>query len=279
MLRRLKRDEFVPFAPEKRGSRRVNHDSPECSGDSKSLIVTRKDDGSITAHCFRCGAKGYYGDGVRHYPPVINDEDEGYEYRDGVTLPRDLTDDYPEEAAAWLRKATTLDRAKAWGIVWSPHKQTLYIPVTQETSALGPKAVGWVLRRFDPKSYLTLTNDSSAFWGLLRGPQGHSKPSGTLLLVEDMLSAHKGALVTDTLALLGVNLKPQALRFVMEEGYKEAFIWLDADNPNVRMAARKIAQQLPIPTRIIETGTDPKAEPEHRIRQLLTATASSGTMT
>lgn len=272
MSKRLKKDEFLPFAPEGRGVRRINHDSPLCAGASKSLLISRKADGAVTAHCFRCGARGFHGPGIRHIGTQYGHqeaEDQGYEYRDGVTLPRDLTTDYPDEVAAWLRKTGPLEQAVSWGIEWSPSKEQLYIPVVQETMALGPKAVGSVLRRFEPKRYLTLTSDKDAFWGLLRGPQGHSGKGGTILLVEDMLSARKGALVTDTLALLGVNLKPQALRFVLEEGYKEAVVWLDADNPNVRMAARGIARQLPIPTRIIETQTDPKSEPEQFIRNMV----------
>ena len=33
---------------------RVSHDTAECSGSSKSLLIERKEDGTISAYCFRC---------------------------------------------------------------------------------------------------------------------------------------------------------------------------------------------------------------------------------
>lgn len=271
--RRLPSSDFLPYAPENRGTVRVNHRSDTCDGDSKSLIITRREDNSVTAHCFRCGGRGWTGDGPRHFQSghhLGEEQDTSYTYRDGVSVPTDLGHDYPEEVLAWLRKsAITAGQAARWGFGWSEAKQQLYIPVVQETSAYGPKALGHVLRRFQPKRYLTLTGDKDRFWGLLRGPEPYSGRRGTLLLVEDMLSAYKAAGAVDTLALLGVNLRPSALAFILEEGYREAVVWLDADNPQVRLAARRIAQQLTMPTRIIETLTDPKQESVETIRRLV----------
>lgn len=270
-MTRLHKEEFVPFAPEGRGQVRINHSAPSCSGESKSMVVRRLEDGSIAAKCHRCGAWGREGGGPMHYGHPLRDETQevSYIHRDGISVPEDTTSDFPDEVAAWIQKSIPLHVAEQRGLVWSPAKQQLYIPVVQETSAFGPKAAGAVLRRFEPKRYLTLTQDPKTFWGLLRGPQGYSGAGGTLLIVEDMLSAIKGAMVTDTLALLGTSLKPQALAFAAREGYNEAVVWLDADNTQVRMAARTIARQLPIPTRMVETGDDPKNHNVYNIRQLV----------
>jgi DNA primase len=61
------------------------------------------------------------------------------------------------------------------------------------------------------------------------------------------------------MGLLGVSIKPQAIEAILKAGYEEAVVFLDGDNPQVRMAARAIAKRLPfLRTRIVETGTDPK---------------------
>lgn len=273
-MRRLKTEEFLPHALGRKGTVRVNHDAPGCSGESRSLKVTTDEYGNVSAKCFRCGLGGYHG-AVRHFHrgrfTAESVGEVGEQVQDGYRLPADLTDQFPGVVSDWLRKAGLEDSAVIkWGFRWSPSKATLYIPVEQEISAYGPKLAGYVLRGFDPKSYLTLTHASAGFWGLYRGPESHSGRGGTLALVEDVLSARRCSQFCDSLALCGTSLRPEAFQYVLEEGYKEAVIYLDGDNPQVQTQARKLARSLGfMQVRIIETGTDPKREPNERLGKLL----------
>jgi hypothetical protein len=237
------------------------------------MRVVRKPDGAIAADCYRCGATGYVPPAGHYRRPEARHTDDVVEV-DGYDMPADITDDarrWPAAAGAWLAKAGLGPEDVARdGAVWSDTKQALYLPVLQETSAFGQKLVGWVLRGFDPKSYLTLTDQPASLWGLRRGPAGRSGPGGTLVLVEDVLSARRVADVADALALLSVDIKPTALGWVARERYKEAVVFLDGDNSQVKLAARRLAQQLSfIPVRVVETGQDPKALPKAELDKLI----------
>jgi hypothetical protein len=106
------------------------------------------------------------------------------------------------------------------------------------------------------KWYKALTLDNDSFFGYYPHT---GEASETVVIVEDVLSALKCREVADTIALCTTSIRPLAVRRVLEKGYKEAVIFLDADNPTVRMNARKIARKLSfLRTRIIETGRDPK---------------------
>lgn len=270
MSGRIGRTEFEALAPARPGSIRTNHRSIHCSGDSKSLKVTRKADGSVDAHCFRCGAKGWIPP-AGYYRPLDKQEEQEDQEIDGYTLPADARARFPSVALEWLGKAGILpDRAKQLGMLWSEEKQTLYIPVTQDTSAFGQKLTGFVLRGFQPKSYLTLTHASASFWGFVRGPSVDPDRHGTIVLVEDMLSGHRVAEVADCLVLCGTELKPQALAFLARERYNRAVVFLDGDNSIVKGKARKIARSLSwMQVGVVETGTDPKRYSKQEIDNLI----------
>jgi hypothetical protein len=284
---RLSKEEFVPFAPDSKGNVRINHNSSGCSGESYSLRIERKDDGTISAKCFRCGASGYYSPERRYVAPQLRtaaDEEATSGARTGLALPDDCSSrfaEFPEGVRRWLAAGgITPVISESYGILWSDTTEQLYIPVVQETSAFGPKAVGWVLRRFHPKRYLTLTKDRAGFYGLLRASERHSEdelsPPPTLekteplIIVEDVLSGLRCREISDTLVLCGTSLKSEALATIIQEGYKEAVIFLDADNPTVLMCARKIAKTLFwMKVQIIETGKDPKHYSKDQLRKLI----------
>lgn len=110
---------------------------------------------------------------------------------------------------------------------------------------------------------MRLTEDP--LWGLYRGPEvlpyqlGGKRP---VVIVEDVLSAWRVSEVCDTIALCGTELHSPVINAVAQEGYTDAVVWLDADNPVVRMKARKIANRLNglAATHMVETGKDPKHE-------------------
>ena len=271
MSARLLRSEWEHLAPQNPGRVRVNHDSGHCSGESQSLLIEHKDDGSLSAHCFRCGARGWIPSPGYYKRPdlgsVSGHHSELAEHQ-GYLLPEDITESrtaWPKEVVAWVGKAGLLETPRE--LLWSQQRQSLYWPVEQEgLSAYGPKLAGYVIRRFDPKRYLTLTQDKAGFWGLYRGQERHQ----TVVLTEDVLSAWRVAELTDAVSLMGTELKPQILTYLLQAGYDRAVVYLDADNPVVRAKARKIASQLSfMPVELLETGKDPKLEPKERLRKLL----------
>lgn len=281
---KLSRDEFVPFAPERKGTVRRNHIAQSCSGESDSLRITRNEDGTISAKCFRCGATGFYSP-ERSYRPA-----ESRHPRDaiaiggggmGISLPQDSTStfsEFPRQVRDWLvvRGGIRPDVSEAHGILWSDEAERLYIPVVQETSADGPIAVGYVVRRFQPKRYRTLTKDRERFWGLLRASERHSEvgvspaAQNLLIIVEDMISGLRCREISDTMVLCGTELKSDAFATILKEGYKEAVIFLDSDNPTVVKATRTIQRKLFwMKTRIIETGRDPKSYNREQLEELI----------
>lgn len=274
-MSRLRKDDFLPLAISRKGTVRVNHNSPECSGDSKSLAITTKENGDVSAICFRCGATGFHG-GTRYHRDsrALTRADEslaGKTVVDGVyRVPADLSQDLSREALDWLGKSgIPASRAAEWGFRWSESRATLYIPITKEwVKGEEPELAGYILRGFDPKSYLTLAHASAGFWGLYRG----APDTEQVVLCEDSLSARKVAEAgPDAIALCGVNLRPEALQYLLRRKYKEGVVWLDGDNPQVRMLQRRIVRNLAFMpnTRLIETGTDPKHESVASIKRLL----------
>lgn len=273
--RRLSRDEFVPFAPD-RGKVRVNHLSEYCTGDSASLIISRDDNAGISAHCFRCGARGYYSGTIHHQSAT----ERRNRFAGGSVVspkwgpPSDATTALPKVAREWLAKAGLQSSVtEAEGFLWGEEKSQLWIPVRQHcVTAFGPRLVGHVLRGFAPKSYLTRAMDRERFYGLYRClPEDAQvgRSTDTIVLVEDVVSALRSSEICDTIALLGTSIPPAALSQMVKDGYKEAVVFLDGDNSIVKMQARKIAKSLPIPHRIVETGQDPKSYSSQALRKLI----------
>lgn len=272
MIMRLPQSEWEHLVPESIGSVRVNHRSDRCSGDSDSMIVERRKNGDLACHCFRCGGRGFVR-GVTYYtPPKAPDDPHVKGISVGtVTVPGDCHSEWkgwPIEVRRWLMEAGITESVligREW--LWSDSKECLYIPVWQEDrTTTGHKVVGYVQRFFNPKSYLTRTNDKENFYGYYV----HSATDDTIVLVEDVLSAIRCSEVCDALALLGVAIKPTAITKLLTSGYKRAIIFLDGDNPQVKMAARAIAKRLFfLEVQIIETGRDPKHYSLEELKELL----------
>lgn len=279
--RRLSKQEFVPFAPSHVGEVRVNHRSDYCSGDSDSMIVERKDDGAITAHCFRCSGGGYYR-GVVHYrrsdakrSPATdsNSGASGLQHRHakdlvvgGLGLPSDAEEPpFPKSVSDWLAKAgLTAAIIKREQYLWSEEKGCLFIPVRQ----LG-ELKGYVRRFFNQSDrYRNLTLDNSTFFGYYRKEE--TGPTKKIVIVEDVSSGLRVQEICDTMVLLTTHIKPTAVTLLMEQGYEEAVVFLDADNPTVRQETRRIARKLSwMKVKIVETGRDPKYYSKEQLEELI----------
>lgn len=273
--RLLPKREYIEFAPDMPGIVRVNHQSDYCSGDSPSMLVERKQDGSVSGYCFRCGGSGWTGAGLRHLSTTeirtrAARRSEDYQtIVGGIAVPDDASgsySDFPGTARAWLSKAgLTEERIEHENFLWSEEKSCLYIPVRQ-TGEL----VGYVQRYMcegGEKIYRTLKLDNRNFFGYY--PKEVDKTTEKVVVVEDVLSGLRMSEIHDTLSILGTNLSPAAVSLILAKGYKEALIFLDADNPTVRSEARRIAKKLPfLPVRLIEPGRDPKLFTKEQLQVL-----------
>lgn len=277
-LERMKRSEWIGFAPSYVGKVRANHTADYCEGGSKSMIVERKDNGDLSAYCFRCHRSGFVRASGASYPRVASkrasdasgcagahrsaSEDEpghplpasragGSPKRTGPSGRVGGWESYPPLAVKWLGDARVSPVITAReGIVWDLDSQELFIPIHNNG-----RRVGWQARRFDEdrRKYDTIREDKDNFFC------HYTTGSKTLVLVEDALSALRCSEICDSIGLLGVGLSPAMLSAIMAQEYTDAVVFLDGDNPQVKLAARKIANRLPfLRTKIVETGSNPK---------------------
>lgn len=273
MSGRMTLEEFEHLAPAYVGSVRANHTSDTCSGGRDSMIVTRKSDGTVNAHCFRCGAWGLhlpssYRRSVAEIRGGIGRCDEAASHRTVRGKPESGgAAGYracPIVVRAWLAEAHITGEAETRGFEWFDKDNHLYIPVLKSDVL-----VGWARRSFNPKDYRpVMLVESSKFFAHYA-----STEAGTVVLCEDVLSAYRCFRDTmhDSIALMGTEIKDSIIQTVMEKGYHTAIVFLDGDNPTVRMKARKIAKRLPfLNTRIIEDGRDPKRHSPGELSCLLT---------
>jgi len=273
MKRKLRHYEFVPHAPSSTGVERVNHTSDYCVGDSKSMIVERKENGDISAHCFRCGGDGFYST-----IPYYQDSDTkrrrfkgenvgtGNLVVGGLLLPDDAREDrFPSPVYDWISKSgVTKEIIEHEQFLWSDEESTLYIPVRQLNDLKGYA----IKHFFSDLRYTNQTLDKPSFFGYYR--KELDKPSTSVVIVEDVLSGLRCKEISDTLVCLGTSLKDSAVWLMMQQGYKKAFVFLDADNPTVKQEARRIKKKLSfLQVKIVETGKDPKYHSKQELEKLL----------
>lgn len=232
------------------------------------MIVERKEDGTANAYCFRCGGSGYHSY-TRHFKSagtLAKSYGSGSELArtksPGISPPDDADGQwggFPREVKEWLLKGGVNDLvASKYGFSWSDSQERLWIEARQYSKVTtGYKVAGHVVRGFNPKSYLTRTHDKDNFFGYYVTDNPHTE--GKIMIVEDVVSAIKCAQVIDSVAIFGVHPKPSIIQHILSGGYRQAYVFLDADNPTVRMKAREIPKRLPfIKSEVIELGYDPK---------------------
>ena len=276
MKERLKLSEWKDLIPEWPSRIRVNHTSDTCTGGRDSMIIERKEDGTANAYCFRCGRSGYHSP-TRYFKPPRKEGEavagSGYLPASRTSLPADASDNwhgFPREVKEWLLKGgVTSVISKEQGFLWSDSTERLWIPVRQYSKVTsGYKLAGYVERGFSPKSYLTRTDNKDEFYGYYLTDSVINNRK--IVIVEDVLSALKCSQVVDSIAITGVHPKPAVISKILSGGYNHVYIFLDADNPTVRMKAREIPKRLPfVHCHIIETGRDPKYYTSTEIEELI----------
>lgn len=260
----LDKSEWVHLAPDTPRSVRVNHNSPSCSGDSKSLKITRTEDDRLYAKCYRCGGWGRDGGNLagvgafaRHvHAPKVKIPNE-------VKLPGDFTNeirDMPVAVRSKLHQCKVgQNLVNQYGIGWSPRWERLIFPVYH-----GSELAAFQARYFgtDPEAskYITRYKDSGALWQLFKS-RNAPLAEDMVVIVEDMLSAVRVAEMNDCVCLYGTELSDEILVRLATNGFKRGVIWLDWDNHTVRKKGVNISDRLTmvgIRGTIMVDTTDPK---------------------
>ncbi len=256
----LKYSEFMPYAPEVLGDRvRINHDSGGCSGNSKSMLIVRKDDGSVYAKCFRCGQWGC-NKHAKLRPSLFK---KAAVTPRGIDMPADASvdwDDFDVRAKKYLfSHHFTETVTREHGIAWSKSMDRLIFPIRNKGKYLGYQAKSFT---GSPK-YITRTNTPDTMY------YHHPVLNDTVLIVEDMLSGIRGSQLLSTFALLGTELTPPKL--VELSKYNSFILWLDNDNSIVKTKQLEIYNRLNLfgKTKIIKESREVKELTINQIKKVI----------
>jgi len=249
---------------------RVNHNTLDCSGDSKSLLIERKENGDISAKCFRCSCNGYYsskttpksksfGELPKRDKPVATGQH---------TLPGDYSkaiEEWPSAARVWIRRyGITDEEALNYGICYSNDIGRVLLPVW-DTSGLCFYQSRKIFPEDTAPKYLSYRNRDYPF--VCSSGTGHS-----IAIVEDYLSGIKCGRIMPTLVLFGTTLHSYHIKYLIERGYTDFKIFLDDDNNQVKKNAlknKKILDRIGTCTVIHSDGKDPKEYSDEELKEIL----------
>lgn len=261
-------DDYVHLAPDGIGSQRYNHNDSGCSGSSKSLIVSRKEDDSISAYCFRCGEKGYYKpDGFRKASimPAVSSS------CGSLCLPTggyDKFEQWPAEARRWLFTARLGKiEAELHDMVYVPWMKRVVIPCydpDKPDTILGYNARG--IGDFEgPKWVAKSVDNQRFFWH----PKDIIYNNNIIYIVEDILSSIRINNYYNSISLNGTNLRSGTKNYLVKH-YNTFIIFLDNDNSLVCSKALEIKKELSLygQTSIITLATDPKNLSNKQLREV-----------
>lgn len=231
------------------------------------LYITNKGD-VVVAYCHHCKYKGSWKVKRAAYKKhVAAIGKKSYHHLSG-NLPADLliaTDKWPIKAIKWALDAglTTADILSN-GFGYSPKLNRVVIPIIHN----GYK--GYTARRLDgdgPK-YLNAYKDGKDGFVFTKRV-GTSK---VLVIVEDILSTIRVAGAGyNAVALLGTSLDQNIINLILAEGYTDFILWLDNDNPDVKLQQARIKQTLELfgKCNLVKTDNDPKSYTNKEIESIL----------
>lgn len=229
---------------------------PKCrenGGDSRGDNLAIYDDGG--GHCWACG----YHIHPKYYNPV---KTEKVYHHGSDLLPADFSREVPGVAWRWLLQ---------YGLPISYWKQ--YVGYSEKDSRLvftiGDPicfSIGrWLGEQPNPRKWFVWGDSHKTATAL--GDQD----SGTkVVLVEDIISAHKVGRVEISIPLFGTVVHPCHFNLLKHIGLP-IVLWLDQDqDPYTRKKATQISMVTGLPVEIVSTRKDPKAIPTETIKEILT---------
>ncbi len=217
------------------------------------------DDGG--AHCWSCGYHRFPKHSRRFLQLTEVKDDEK------AVLPSDFTREIPAEGWKWLLQ---------YGLPYSYWKKYAgYSPSHNRLVLTFGEPVKFSIGR-------ALEKDKRKwrFWG-----DGHKhveligetsdRPYAPIVLVEDLISAHKVGQVTPTLCLFGTHIHDLALKLLIQ-AKRPVVLWLDDDQYTLLPAKiNRLRTLLEHPVSYIRTEQDPKDYSISEIKEFLNATNQS----
>ena len=233
------------------GIARLNHSvlDRHCDGESRSMKVSVKSDGSLSWTCFRCQEHGVTMPSAvarrlaAEYAADEQEEDSRewrYELPAGQTHPKD----WALAARDWLLRYVNVSTATRYGAVEAHGR--LWLPVHKDGHP-----VKWAGRRLyngDSVKYLTGHAPGYRVHELVY-PE-HGVRHGPAVITEDIVSAWSIAekLGLPALPLMSVSMSKWQSAFLYTElakfGVHDVVVWLDNDNSSVNKAARRAVRDL-----------------------------------
>lgn len=266
--------EFVPYAPDSPGVVRINHNTSTCSGTSNSLKITRSEDGTVYAKCFRCGGIGRFSDSVSKYAKVKRKALGVSGKVNQVYMPSDLKVKIGEMPVVVRTKLSqyslTQKDIDTFGLGWSQRYNRFIIPVYRSG-----ELVGWQGRCYDDHSkepkYITKYKDSGDLYAYILCT-GSIVGDGVCVVVEDMLSGIRVARHANALVCFGSNISDSGILRSYPDNSKY-LIFLDDDNRTVKLNQLDIKNRLTAlgkdATIIAGVGKDPKELPDSELRTII----------
>lgn len=228
------------------------------------LYITNKGDVYVF-YCHHCQSRGALPVSRAAYKRAVRGAKECYHH--SYMLPSDaLTEPskWPVEALKWpLSAGLTFSEMAGLNLQYSKKLDRVCIPISYSGQYRGflARRVG----KEGPK-YLARQNDRDNFIF-----HKHVTDNNIIVIVEDVLSAYKISKAGyNTLALMGTHLTDSMLSLV-SSNYNNYIIWMDNDNPDVKLAQASVKKQLGLygGVRIVKTNSDPKSYTTDEIKSIL----------
>lgn len=224
---------------------------PRCAKDGRDKSADNLgnySDGS--GHCFSCGFHSF----PKFHHTFVKEQRND---REKAVLPIDFTREVPAECWKWLLK---------YGLSYSYWKP--YTGYSAKENRL-------ILTFGEPIKFsigraFTVGDRKWKFYG-----DGHSyietlspQLSEQVVLVEDLISAHKVAQVSSTICLFGTNIHDLAIK-ECKRLKRPVVLWLDADQYSLLpKKMNRLQTMIDFPIRYLSTPKDPKEYTPNQIKEL-----------
>lgn len=241
-------------------SRFVGHEQcPKCGSRDN---LARYDDGG--AFCFGC----HYHERPTHAPMRRMGNTTENDQRHSRPIPEDIGHDFSQQCIEWLgRYFVDVPTAIRNELYWSPRNEQLIYKLGN----------CWQARNFG-KFWLEkfgkcfTSGDVNECLHVYRGRSkgvGEALLDGTLVVVEDPVSALRIGPLCDAMPLLGSHLA-QARLNALAKLYTSIVFWLDSDKYKEARAMEQRAKYMGLSARTIYTDEDPKCYTNDQLQELLT---------
>jgi hypothetical protein len=207
-------------------------------------------------HCFACG---------HHVFPSIFERFQKVKEEDGAKsekgpLPRDFTREVPAVAWKWLLKFGLPYSYWKPYTGYSPADERLVLTVGNPTKFSQGRYLGTEEGR---RKWFFYGDPRSAPVEVLGDP--FADPTKRLVLVEDLISAHKVGQVAPAICLFGTNISDEVIR-VLKALRSPVVVWLDGDQySTIHKKVNRLQTFLAYPVSFVSTEKDPK---EHSLDEI-----------